>query len=148
MPLTSLPSVFGRKAVNYVRYKVANRQQRAADAARVAAMARGNEATNKPDTPMAFMPLYEVAHRQHEPTHVLTHTAVCLYRATKGDGSLADKAYCEIYTGEYFGWERRVAGPIRAVSVPGGHTSLLQEPHVQTLVREMKDDLHRVWGSA
>jgi thioesterase domain-containing protein len=78
---------------------------------------------------------------------VLTETAVSLYRATLGDGSLADKAYCEIYAGEYFGWERRVAGPIRAVNIPGGHTSLLQEPHVQALVHEMQSDLHRVWGS-
>jgi acyl transferase domain-containing protein/thioesterase domain-containing protein len=147
MPLTSLPSVFGRKALNYVRYKVAARQQRAADAARVAAMTGGEETTGVVDTPMAYLPLYEVAHRQHEPQHVLKQTAVSLYRATKGDGSLADKAYCEIYAGEYFGWERRVDGPIRAVSVPGGHTSLLQEPHVQALVHEMESDLQRVWSS-
>jgi thioesterase domain-containing protein len=84
MPLTSLPSVFGRRALNYVRYKVAARQQRATDAARVAAMTGGEETTGVVDTPMAYLPLYEVAHRQHEPQHVLKQTAVSLYRATKG----------------------------------------------------------------
>ncbi len=146
MPLASVPGMFGRKALNYVRYKVVSRQQRRGDAARVAAMARGEASSGVVDTPMAFLPLYEVAHRQHEPQGRLSRTTVSLYRATQGDGSLADKAYGDIYAGEYFGWERRVEGPIRAVNVPGGHTSLLQEPHVQALVHELQSDLHCVWG--
>jgi acyl transferase domain-containing protein/thioesterase domain-containing protein len=148
MPLASVPAVFGRKALNYVRYKVASRQQRQADAARVTAMASGPAGHEVVDTPMAFLPLYEVAHRQHapDPNLRLSRAVVSLYRATQGDGSLADKAYGDIYAGEFFGWERRVDGPIRAVNVPGGHTSLLQEPHVQALVHELQSDLHRVWG--
>jgi thioesterase domain-containing protein len=98
------------------------------------------------DTPMAYLPLYEVAHRQHEPQGRLQGAAVSLYRAQKGDGSLADKAYRELYAGEFFGWEQRVEGSIRVADVPGGHTSLLQEPHVQALVHEIQSDLNRVWG--
>jgi acyl transferase domain-containing protein/thioesterase domain-containing protein len=144
MPLHSLPGVFGRKALNYVRYKFEDRARRQADAQRVAAMA-GTAAVD--DTPMAFLPLYEVAHRQHEPAGRLSGTIVSLYRAQKGDGSLSDKAYREIYVGDTFGWDKRVDGSIRAVDVPGGHTSLLQEPHVQALVHELQTDLYRVWAA-
>jgi amino acid adenylation domain-containing protein len=39
------------------------------------------------------------------------------------------------------GWDRYVAGPLRARRVPGGHVSLLLDPHVQVVAEEMAADI-------
>ena len=68
-----------------------------------------------------------------------------LYRASRGDGSGADEPYVDIYSDALLGWQSRVDGAIEAVDVPGGHSSLLQEPHVGALAEAMQMRLERVW---
>jgi hypothetical protein len=61
-----------------------------------------------------------------------------LFRAMKGDGSAADEAYVDIYADPLLGWGPRVDGEIAAHDVPGGHSSMLQEPHVGVLAQAMQ----------
>ena len=94
---------------------------------------------------LAFLPMYQVAHRQHVPLGRLHGVDVVLYRASRGDGSGADEPYIDIYSDSLLGWEPRVEGAIEAIDVPGGHSSLLQEPHVGALAKAMQMRLERVW---
>jgi amino acid adenylation domain-containing protein len=42
------------------------------------------------------------------------------------------------------GWDRYVAGPLKARRVPGGHVSLLLDPNVQVVAEEMAADIRAV----
>ena len=59
-----------------------------------------------------------------------------LFRATAGVGP--DEPYIERYDDPLLGWGRRSTRGVRVVDVPGGHSSMLQEPHVGTLAREVQ----------
>jgi thioesterase domain-containing protein/acyl carrier protein len=59
-----------------------------------------------------------------------------LFRATRGDGN--DKPYIERYDDPLLGWGKRTTRGVRVFDVPGGHSSMLQEPNVQTLAAQMQ----------
>jgi acyl transferase domain-containing protein/thioesterase domain-containing protein len=136
------------KAINFLRYQFSSRidrQRHARDVERL--RERGNGAVPEAGQSMAFLPMYEVAHRQHEPQGCLRGgVQVALYKATRGDGSSADEAYVDIYRDPLLGWQPRVEGPIDCKDVPGGHTTLLQEPNVQLLAVEIQQHLDGVWA--
>ena len=62
-----------------------------------------------------------------------------LFRATQGDGTSADEAFIHQYKDPLFGWARRVRGEVRPIDIPGGHSSMLQPPHVEHLAKAMQD---------
>jgi thioesterase domain-containing protein len=57
--------------------------------------------------------------------------ALVLFRATRGEGP--DEPFLERYLDPFLGWGRRATCGVQAYDVPGGHSSMLQEPHVRTL---------------
>lgn len=59
-----------------------------------------------------------------------------LFCATEGEGS--DQPYREIYADPLLGWAPRTTQRVRAYEVPGGHSSMLQEPHVQGVAKLMQ----------
>ncbi len=59
-----------------------------------------------------------------------------LFRATAGIGP--DEPCVEIYEDPLLGWGRRTTGGVRACDVPGGHSSMLQEPHVEALAERLQ----------
>ena len=61
---------------------------------------------------------------------------IVLFRATAGIGP--DEPYVERYDDPLLGWGRRSTRGVRAIDVPGGHSSMLQEPHVETLADRMQ----------
>lgn len=68
---------------------------------------------------------------------------VLLFRATQRssvfDGTeIDDTPYAEIYSDPLLGWEKRVTAGVRVYDVPGGHSSMLQEPNVQVMAEEMQ----------
>jgi thioesterase domain-containing protein/acyl carrier protein len=138
----ALPKML-RKAANAVRWEVTSRLARWRRARQVealqagAAMASGTGGA----APLEFLPLYEHAHRRHEPHGRLEGADVVLFRATAGDGSVADTPYLDIYTDPLLGWQPRVCGPVIVRDVPGGHSSALQEPHVRVLAEAMRETL-------
>ena len=63
---------------------------------------------------------------------------VVLFRATAGGDDAADEPVVEVHSDPLLGWERRVTGKLLPVDVPGGHVSMLQEPHVQALASALQ----------
>jgi amino acid adenylation domain-containing protein len=68
---------------------------------------------------------------------------VMLFRATQkssvfDDTDIDDTPYCEIYGDPLLGWEKRVTQGVKVYDTPGGHSSMLQEPNVQVIAREMQ----------
>jgi aspartate racemase len=59
---------------------------------------------------------------------------VILFRAARGVGSLADA------------WRRFAAGGVEVHEVPGDHTTIFREPHVQVLAQQLTAALSRAQG--
>ncbi len=62
-----------------------------------------------------------------------------LFRATQGDGTPADETFLEAYSDPLFGWGRRVRGKVVTIDAPGGHSSMLQPPCVDTLALALQE---------
>ena len=87
---------------------------------------------------LSYVKIYEHAHREHIPRGTLQRTHIVLFRATRGDGSAADMPYREKFEDPLLGWQPRVASAVLAEDIPGGHSSMLQGPHVQVLAEKMQ----------
>ncbi|MHB8814203.1 MAG: non-ribosomal peptide synthetase [Steroidobacteraceae bacterium] len=80
---------------------------------------------------------YLYAQRGYRPGRQLEEGELVLFRATRGDG--IDAPFVDFYEDPLLGWSGLSRHGVRAVDVPGGHTSMLQEPHVEVLARRMQD---------
>jgi FkbH-like protein len=67
-----------------------------------------------------------------------------LFRATRGEGS--DEPYVERYDDPLLGWGRRATQGVQVFDVPGGHSSMLQEPNVQVLAEQMQSYINEALG--
>jgi amino acid adenylation domain-containing protein len=68
---------------------------------------------------------------------------VVLFRATEKspvfDGTeIDDTPYTEIYDDPLLGWGQRATDGVKVIDTPGGHSSMLQEPHVQVIAHQMQ----------
>ena len=61
---------------------------------------------------------------------------VVLFRATEGEGD--NEPYVNIYSDFLLGWGKRVTEGVKAYDIPGGHSSMLQEPNVQVMAEKMQ----------
>jgi thioesterase domain-containing protein len=64
---------------------------------------------------------------------------ILLFRATEGAGS--DEPYTRLYVDPLLGWDKRSMQGARAFDVPGGHGSMLQEPHVAATAEILRSHL-------
>jgi thioesterase domain-containing protein len=139
--LRALPAIV-RKGLRAAHYELTTRLARWADARKVARLRSAPaEAADTTAPVISYLPLYEHAHREHQPGNARLQGMFALYRAMNGDGSPADQPYLERYGDPLLGWGPRVAQPIAVADVPGGHASLLQEPNVQRLAEAMNAHL-------
>ncbi len=60
-----------------------------------------------------------------------------LFRATEGKG--ADAPYVEIYEDPMLGWGERTIQGVRVYDIPGGHSSMLQEPNVAVIAKRLQE---------
>jgi FkbH-like protein len=77
--------------------------------------------------------IYDSAEARYSPK-ALSDAGVTLLRAQSGDSN--DQPYREVYADETFEW-RSVARDIAVIDVKGGHSSMLQEPFVESLVEAL-----------
>ena len=135
--VTTLVPALAHKATNAVRWEMESRMAKARDRRAVRELhAAADVPASRPagDEPaIPFLKLYEVAHTRHRPEGLFTDGSVVLFKAGNGNGDIDDIPYQEIYGDVALGWGKRIADPITLVTVPGGHSSALQEPHVATL---------------
>jgi FkbH-like protein len=78
---------------------------------------------------------YLYAEKSYQPEKPFDGELV-LFRATSGTGN--DEPYIERYADPLLGWGQRATQGVRTYDVPGGHSSMLQEPHVRTLANQMQ----------
>jgi len=139
---SALFALLARRAANAVSYDVRTRLEWMRRTRTVARMADADNAqSTAPD--LSFLHLYEVAHRAHRPHGLFEGGQVVLFKATHGTGADDDVPYVELYTDYIFGWGKRVAGDVSLVNVPGGHSSILQEPNVDILADAMRAAIDR-----
>ena len=79
--------------------------------------------------------VYLFAEKSYRPSGVFEGELI-LFRATEGENN--DEPYINRYSDPLFGWGRRASQGVRAYDVPGGHSSMLQEPNVQVLAGHMQ----------
>ena len=65
-----------------------------------------------------------------------------LIRATSGTG--IDEPHAERYVDRLMGWSPRTSRSVRVFDVPGGHSSMLQEPNVRVLAQCLQDCLEGI----
>jgi len=73
--------------------------------------------------------IYDSAEALYAP-RPLSGAGVLLVRAQVGEGS--DTPYREIFSDDTFGW-KSISPEIGVIDVKGGHSSMLQEPFVESL---------------
>jgi len=83
---------------------------------------------------------YLFAEKSYRPSGVFEGELI-LFRATEGENN--DEPYINRYSDPLFGWGRRASQGVRAYDVPGGHSSMLQEPNVLVLAGHMQAIMER-----
>lgn len=140
-PMREAPGLLFSKAKGFLAYRIESRVRRQLDRVAVATLrfCLDNElplpgwARNLP-----VRTVYLQAESEYRPRRVVRDEIV-LFRATEGEG--AEEPYVERYADPLLGWGPRTAAGVRAIDVPGGHGSMLQEPHVQAIAAVLRSDL-------
>jgi thioesterase domain-containing protein/acyl carrier protein len=81
--------------------------------------------------------VYELAEAEYVPARKLDAPTV-LVRATEGEGD--DEPFTNRFSDSMLGWGI-YAAELKAIDVPGGHASMLQEPKVASLAEHMRASL-------
>jgi FkbH-like protein len=79
--------------------------------------------------------VYLFAEKNYQPASVY-HGELVLFRAMEGIGP--DEPYVERYADSLLGWGRRTSRGVCVYDIPGGHSSMLQEPNVRVLATCMQ----------
>ena len=79
--------------------------------------------------------VYLFAEQNYQPES-LFHGELVLFRATRGAGP--DEPYVDRYADPLLGWGRRTSRGVRICDIPGGHSSMLQDPYVRMLATRMQ----------
>jgi FkbH-like protein len=124
------------KLVNALAWEVSSRARRLATRARFRVLHRTLEGGHRwpsivPE--LTVREIYDSAEARYFP-RALSDAGIMLLRAQSGDSD--DQPYREVYADETFEW-RSVAQDIAVVDVKGGHSSMLQEPFVESLVKAL-----------
>jgi thioesterase domain-containing protein len=135
-----------RKVRNAAAYVARERVGRARDAVRMRLFRAWLDRGRRPPRALGQVPLrtvYLFAERDYRPEGRFGGE-LTLFRATAGIGP--DEPYVERYDDPLLGWGRRAALGVRAIDVPGGHSSMLQEPHVEALADRLQSCIDEALG--
>lgn len=134
---TVLRKAFG-KIRNTAAYVASERLAKIRDELRMRALRASLDRGGRPPRVLGPIPLqtvYLFAERDYRPDGRFDGE-LTLFRATAGIGP--DEPYVGRYDDPLLGWGRRATLGIRAFDVPGGHSSMLQEPHVEALAERLQ----------
>jgi FkbH-like protein len=127
-----------RKVKNLAAYELTARARKSVARARFLVLRRaGDRGRPAPwyAAGLSVRRVYEGAERGYVPAGVLASPAV-LFRATSGQG--ADEPFASLFADPMLGWGRWVDGGPDVCDVPGGHSSMLQEPNVAVIAERLK----------
>ena len=134
-----LAGSLARKLRNFVTYQVGKTWRQTLDNVRLAMLRAALDRGRRPPKLIGQIPAtttYLFAERGYRPQRRLENGDLVLFRATCGAG--IDAPFIDFYEDPLLGWGGRSVRGLRAVDVPGGHTSMLQEPHVDILAARMQ----------
>ena len=137
-PARELPGIVAGKVRNYLGYVLGDRMRRAADRFSVATLrlCQRREFPLPPWTRgLSVRSVYLIAESLYRPRKETRHE-ILLFRATCGEGS--DEPYAHLFEDPFLGWQKRSAGGVVAIDVPGGHSSMLQEPNVSAIAEALE----------
>ncbi len=127
-----------RKVRNLAVYAVGERLGRARDEVRMRLFRAWLDRGLRPPRALGRISVrtaYLFAERSYRPAGRFDGE-LTLFRATAGIGP--DEPYAERYEDALLGWGCRATGGARALDVTGGHSSMLQEPHVEALAERLQ----------
>lgn len=144
--LDQLPRALAEKARSFLHYAVATRLRHARLRVAVAALRFCIDRRLTPPLWVRQVPVRAVyldAEARYRPRHKVKEEIV-LFRATSGEG--AEEPLAHRYLDPRLGWEQRTCKAVRVIDVPGGHGSMLQEPHVEVIARHLHAYLDGLYG--
>jgi FkbH-like protein len=147
-PMRKLPRVLMSKARGFLSYQVQTALHKLSDRLSVAALRRHlDRGAPLPGwaRKLSVRAVYARAEAEYRPAHVLRQEIV-LFRATEGVGF--EQPFVEIYDDPLLGWSKRSLKGVKAIDVPGGHGSMLQEPNVSALANALGSYLAEAEGSS
>lgn len=138
----SLLKILGKKAKNVISYEIGSRVQKNKEQSQVKAL-RHHLDNNLPlpESLKGITPrtVYQVSQKEYNPEKQFDGE-ITLFRATTGEG--IDEAYINRYSDPLLGWSQRTTKPVKVFDVPGGHSSMLQQPHVKDLGQKLNSCLN------
>ncbi len=133
----------GQKVTNLLTYEVQSRATRAWNQFRVqqfrACLDKGIPIPSYLHN-LSVRTVYTFAETDYVPES-LYQGDVLLLRAIVGEGT--DEPWIEVYSDPLFGWQKRITGTVCVYDIPGGHSSMLQEPNVEVMAEVMQAYLDR-----
>jgi len=135
-----LAGSLSRKLRNFTAYHVGKAFREARDGARLRVLRASLDRGRRPPRLIGRLSAtitYLWAEREYRPDGRLEAGELVVFRATRGEG--IDAPFIDFYEDPLLGWSDRGRHGARAVDVPGGHTSMLQEPHVAILAARMQE---------
>ncbi|MGB5810354.1 MAG: HAD-IIIC family phosphatase [Polyangiales bacterium] len=126
-----------RKASNLARYAVGRRLRDRSNRLRIRHARRLTSQGRPVDevlSAMTVQEVYDLAELSHEPGQ-LSDVPIVVFAASAGVGE--DTPYCEMFEEPDLGWSKWSSTPIEVLRVPGGHSSMLQEPNVSVMANRI-----------
>lgn len=145
---SSMARIVLAKLGRYTRYQIGRKWNQARDRVSIAGLRVCLDLGLSPPTWLRTVDIrsvYNVAESEYHPRRALRHEIV-LFRASEGEGG--DEPYRHLYRDPLLGWNRRSLQGARAYDVPGGHGSMLQEPHVAAIAEILRPYLASVAQAA
>ena len=136
-----------RKVKNFISYLVGRHVKRLRDEIRLRLFRFYLDRGLQLPRPLQQIPVRDVylfAEKNYKPKGAFRGDLV-LFRATRGTG--ADEPYMERYADPLLGWGRRTSHDVQVYDIPGGHSSMLQEPNVRVLAARMQAYLDQALAS-
>jgi FkbH-like protein len=136
-----------RKGLNVLRYEVSSLLLRGSTGVRfwlIRQLLRSGRPWPAFLPAMTVQQIYTELEARYRPSQ-LSGVTVFLVRASLGEAE--DTPYREVYRDEDFGW-RRVAHRLELLDVIGGHSSMLQERHIDSLASVLVQKLTSGLGAA
>ena len=131
-----------RKLRNFLAYQVGKAWREARDDIRLRLLRASLDRGRRPPRLVGQVSAtiaYLYAEREYRPEGRLEEGYLVLFRAMQGEG--IDAPFIDFYEDPQLGWSSCSRHGVRTVDVPGGHTSMLQEPYVDELARRMQESI-------
>ena len=138
----------GRKGINMTLYELRTLKENIAQNREYEKLKKTDDsllADGEAATQLTTRQLFNLAVMEYRPHKV--DSTVALFRATEtvltDDPKIDDTPLRTTVDDDAFGWRKRTTGEVLVFDVPGGHSSMLQPPHVDTLAAELNKCIAR-----